>query len=168
MGRKLSIPKPLVMTNMQYEVIHQISTRPTTTLKMSTRAHILLSGYEGKPYSVISEELGIDLNTVKSWQNRWVLAQDSLSKLETQADLNKGIFLFFKDLSRSGKPKKFTTAQEKQIIALACDRPDNHNIEMTDWSHEMLALTAKNKGIVESISSAQVGRILKNRAITTT
>jgi hypothetical protein len=32
----------------------------------------------------------------------------------------------------------------------------------------MLALTAKTKGIVKSISSAQVGRILKNRDITTT
>ncbi|MFT6360748.1 MAG: hypothetical protein ACJAYJ_004990, partial [Saprospiraceae bacterium] len=35
MRRKLSIPKPLVMTNMQYDVINQIATRPTTTLKMS-------------------------------------------------------------------------------------------------------------------------------------
>jgi hypothetical protein len=168
MGRKLSIPKPLVMTNMQYDVINQIATRPTTTLKMSTRARILLSGYQGKAYSVISQELGIDLNTVKSWQKRWILAQNSLSELETQAELTKGIQLFFKDLARTGKPKKFTLAQEKQIIALACDRPDNHNIEMTDWSHEMLALTAKTKGIVKSISSAQVGRILKNRDITTT
>ena len=168
MGRKLSNPRPLVMTNLEYNVIDQISTRPTTTLKMSRRARILLLGYEGKPYSVISQELGIQLNTVKSWQNRWISERYNLSGLETEADLTKGIYLFFKDLPRSGKPKKFTMVQEKQIIALACDQPSNHGIEMTDWSHEMLAITAKAKGIVESISSAQIGRILKNKPLTTT
>ena len=168
MGRKLSIPRPLLMTKMEYDVIHRISTRPTTALKMSIRARILLLGHECEPYSVISRKLGIQLNTVKSWQNRWISERDNLSGLETEADLTKGIILFFKDLPRSGKPKKFTMVQEKQIIALACDEPSNHNIEMTNWSHKMLAITAKGKGIVESISPAQVGRILKNRAIKTT
>jgi transposase len=167
MGRKLSIPIPLLMTNLEHAVIHRISIRPTTTLKLSKRARILLLGYEGIPYSVISRELGVRLNTVKSWQNRWISERDNLSGLETEADLTKGILLFFNDLPRSGKPKKFTMVQEKQIIALACDKPSNHNIELTDWSHKMLAKTAKSKGIVESISSAQVGRILKNRAIKT-
>lgn len=167
MGRKLSNPKALKMTNLQYDIIYEIATRPTTTLKMSKRAHVLLSGYEGKPYSVISQELGINLNTVKSWQKRWISELGNLSELKTGANLRKAMLLFFKDLPRTGKPKKFTVAQEKQIIALACDQPINHNIEMANWSHEMLALTAKTKGIVKSISSAQVGRILKNRAITT-
>lgn len=167
MGRKLSIPTPLAMTNLEHSIINKISTRPTTTLKLYKRARILLLGYEGIPYSVISRELGIQLNTVKSWQNRWIFERNNLSALKTEADLTKGIRLFFNDLPRSGKPKKFTMAQEKQIIALACDKPSNHNIEMTSWSHEMLAITSKAKGIVESISSAQVGRILKNRAIKT-
>lgn len=167
MGRKLSIPKPLVMSKMQHAVIHQIATAPTTTLKMSKRAHILLLGYEGKPYSVISQELSIHLNTVKSWQKRWLSNQEKLSELETESDFIKAIRLFFKDLFRSGKPKKFSVAQEKQIVALACDQPSNHAIEMTDWSHKMLAITAQAKGIVESISPAQVGRILKNRATPT-
>ena len=168
MGRKLSYPEPLEMTKMEHDIIHELSIRPTTTLKMSTRAQILLSGYEGKPYSVLSQELDIHLNTVKSWQKRWILERNNLSELQTKSNLTKGIILFFKDLPRSGKPKTFTMSQEKQIIALACDEPSNHNIEMTNWSHEMLALTAKTKGIVKSISSAQIGRILKNRGVKTT
>jgi len=167
MGRKLSNPEPLKMTELQHDVIQKIATRPTTTLKMSMRAHILLHGYKGTPYSIISKELGIALNTVKLWQTRWTSEQKILSELEREADLTKGMFVFFKDLARPGKPKKFTETQEKQIIALACDRPDNHDIEMTDWSNEMLAITAQAKGIVESISPAQVGRILKNKPIAT-
>ena len=168
MGRKLSQPVPLLMTELQYNVIEKIANRPTTTLKMSKRANILLQGYEGTPYSMISKDLSIALNTVKSWGKRWTIHQKALSELETETDLTKAMLLFFKDLARPGKPKKFTDAQEKQIIALACDRPSQHNIEMTDWSNNMLALTAQAKGIVESISSGQVGRILKNKPITTT
>lgn len=167
MGRKLSIPEPLAMTKMQYEVLLHISTRPTTTLKMCSRARILLLGYEAIPYSVISKELSIDVNTVKSWQNRWIAFEPILSEITTKADLIKGITLFFKDLARSGAPKKFSSAQEKQILALACDRPDNHGIEMTNWSHQMLAMTAQSEGVVESISPAQVGRILKNKPLAT-
>ena len=167
MGRKLSIPEPLLMTKIQHEVLLHISTRPTTTLKLSGRARILLLGYEATPYSVISKELGIDVNTVKSWQNRWIEFQPILSALTTRSDLIEGITLFFKDLARSGKPKKFSDAEEKQIIALACDRPDNHGVEMTNWSHQMLASIAQSEGIVESISPAQVGRILKNKPFAT-
>ncbi len=167
MGRKLSIPSALLMSKMQHDVIHQIATKPTTTLKVSKRAHILLLGYQGKPYSVISKKLGIHLNTVKSWQKRWVFNEEKLSQIESESDFVNAMNMFFKDLPRSGKPKKFTVSQEKQIIALACDAPSNHDIEMTDWSHEMLSITAQAKGIVESISPAQVGRILKNRATPT-
>ncbi len=167
MGRNHSIPKRLEMSKMQYDVIYQIATRPSTTLKVSKRAHILLSGYEGQPYSMISKRLGVHLNTVKFWQKRWISNEEKLSQLEVVSDFMKAINLFFKDLPRSGKPKKFTVSQEKQIIALACDQPSNHDIEMTDWSHEMLAKTAQAKEIVESIFPAQVGRILKNRATPT-
>jgi len=167
MGRKLSQPEPLLMTELQHDVIEKLANRPTTTLKMSTRANILLQGYEGTPYSIISKNLKIALNTVKLWEERWTLHQEALSELETEADLTKGMLLFFSDLPRSGKPKKFTDAQEKQIVALACDHPNQHNIEMTNWTNDMLALTAQAKGIVESISPGQVARILKNKPITT-
>lgn len=64
------------------------------------------------------------------------------------------------DLKKSGTPKKFSLAQEQQITSLACDKPENHGIEMTTWTQEMLAQVAKSKGLVESISRVQVGRIL--------
>ncbi|MFK7906444.1 MAG: GNAT family N-acetyltransferase [Chitinophagales bacterium] len=48
----------------------------------------------------------------------WLSNQEKLSELETETDFIKGIRLFFKDLFRSGKPKKFTIAEEKQIVAL--------------------------------------------------
>jgi transposase len=168
MGRKLSIPVSLKMTELQHSILTRIATHPRTMLKIAIRSTILLLGYEGKPYSLISQELGVQVNTVKSWQNRWQEAYNELSQFDNKADLTKAIHLFFKDLARPGKPKKFTVSQEKQIIALACDKPINHGIQMTSWTNEMLVLTAQAKGIVKSISATQVRRILKNRAVTAT
>ena len=81
--------------------------------------------------------------------------------------LRESIKAVLSDKARSGKPKKFTLSQEQQIVSLACDKPENHGIIMTDWSQEMLAKVAVSKGLVESISQVQVGRILKKTAITT-
>jgi hypothetical protein len=113
--------------------------------------------------------LGISLNTVKSWRRRWESAYDDLviyeSHLHNQQvsplDFRKRLINTLKDLPRSGAPKIITLAQEKQIIALACRKPADYQVEMTDWTHEMLAKVAIAKGIVASISSRQVGRILK-------
>lgn len=78
-------------------------------------------------------------------------------------DFRKRLISTLKDSPRSGAPKTITLAQEKQIIALACEHPADYQIEMADWTHEMLAKVVIAKGIVASISSRQVGRILKKQ-----
>jgi transposase-like protein len=167
MGRQHAKPSKLLMTETQYCAIKKISNHPKTTVKTAKRAKMLQLGYENKPHSIVSQELGVSINTIKLWRNRWDENQANFSDYDTETELICGLHQFFKDLPRSGVPPKFTEAQRKQIIALACDEPSIHDIPMTNWSSEMLALTAKAKGIVESISSAQVRRILKNGVVTT-
>jgi transposase len=167
MGRKLAIPAKLPKTELQISALKKYASRHSTPHQMSKRANILLHAFEGQPHSKISKELKVSVNTVKAWRKNWNKAYDELSKPETQKDLTKALHLFFKDLKRSGKPNKFTEVQTKQIVALACDKPTRHEIEMTDWTNEMLALTAQSRGIVESISASQVRRILKKGALTT-
>ncbi len=65
------------------------------------------------------------------------------------------------DRYRPGTPKRITIDQEEQIRALACTRPSEHNIPMTNWTHAMLAHVAMIEGIVDTISSRYVGVILK-------
>jgi len=82
-------------------------------------------------------------------------------------ELRRYLLGVLKDIARSGTPKTFTAAQEQQIVALACEEPNHHGIPITDWTHEMLAKTAIAKNIVSTISSSQVGRILKNMPTST-
>ena len=72
----------------------------------------------------------------------------------------------FKDIPRSGAPKRITLAQEQQIVALACEKPEDHGIMMTQWTREMLAHVAKTRGIVDNISPRYVSEILKKARTT--
>lgn len=57
--------------------------------------------------------------------------------------------------------------KSNKLWVYSCDKPENHGIGMTDWSQEMIAQVAQTKGLVTSISRAQVGRILKKTHVTT-
>lgn len=171
MGRGQAPAPPIPMTPLQKEVLQDIWRRHTTSQQLAKRIKILLMANQGHSNSHIKREVDVSLNTVKSWRRRWASAYDGLvsyeSYLENQEvsplDFRKRLISTLKDLPRSGAPKIITLAQEKQIIALACDRPADYQVEMTNWTHEMLAKVAIAKGIVASISSRQVGRILKNQ-----
>jgi len=98
------------------------------------------------------------------WIDRWQEHAVSLTALEDTADdkeLTRAIVRVLSDRQRPGAPPKFTEQQKQEIIALAADKPNNHGIPVTQWSHKLLAAAAAAKGIVPSISSAHTGRFLK-------
>jgi len=167
MGRNRAIPPELPMTKEQGEILQQIANRHKTRQQIAKRSRIILLASQQQPHSVISEALNVSVNTVKSWRKRWLAFQKELDASEDASELYSNIVAFLQDLPRKGSPPKFTAAQRQQIVALACDKPINHGLEMTDWTFEMLALTAQAKGIVESISKSHVRLILKNAAVTT-
>jgi len=167
MGRKRAIPALLPMTDSQQSVLEKMIARHSTGQQMSKRANIILLAAQNHPHSVISGKMGVSVNTVKTWRNRWGDMYDDLCLIMDESKLEQAIFVLLKDLPRSGTPSKFTATQKNQIVALACDKPRNHGIEMTDWTFEMLALVAQSKGIVDSISKSQVRLFLKNAALTT-
>jgi hypothetical protein len=44
---------------------------------------------------------------------------------------------------------------------MATRKPEDEEVPVTHWSHDLLARTVVDKGIVKSISPAQIGRFLK-------
>ena len=169
-------PAPAIpMTERQYRLLSQHGAKHSLSHHTKTRISLLLFASKGYTNARVKRELGIDLKTVKKWRRRWETEFDSINAFElgesgqgvSDKELLKRMLLVLKDYSRSGAPKRITLAQEKQIIALACERPEDHGIPLTQWNREMLAHVAKAKGIVETISPRYVGEILKkNRAST--
>ena len=53
-----------------------------------------------------------------------------------------------------------TSIERHQVIAAACSEPSEYGLERTTWSHESLTEALEGSGLVRSISSSTVGRIL--------
>ncbi len=73
-----------------------------------------------------------------------------------------------KDNARSGTRKQISLQEQQQIVALASEKPADYGVEITCWTHEMLAKVAIGQGIVGKISSRHVGNILKKANCTPT
>ncbi len=138
------------------------------------RLAIILDGVNGMSNYKSHKGLGIGESTGLKWRKRWKENYEILHKMESPGDNNaeqsvkdyemiKQIKAILSDNYRSGSPRQITLAQREQIVALATEKPEDHNIPMTVWTHEMLAFVAKAEGIVESISSRHIGTILKKK-----
>jgi transposase len=102
---------------------------------------LLSSG--GEPPLFISKALSVTKKTIQNIKERFL-----------EGGLDRALY----DLPRSGPPTKFNGKHRAKITALACtDAPEGH----AKWSLTLLADRAVELGIVDGISRAQVGRILK-------
>ena len=114
------------------------------------RARIILMADEGIKRMAIAWELGIaQENVVTTWIKRWLAMSD------------RPVAERLQDLPRSGAPDTFTPEQLCQIVAMACEKPEQYGRPITHWSHRELADEAIKQGIVESISASYVGELLK-------
>jgi transposase len=154
----------LVITERQQTVLRQMAAAPTSPVRLAQRANIILQAFEGKENQVIAAAIHLDPTAVGLWRRRWVKAWPKLIQIEctdTQAAFRRAIEDVLSDAPRSGNPGKFTPEQVTQILALACEPPEQSGRPITQWTCKELADEAKKRGIVASISEAQVGRYLR-------
>lgn len=176
MKRNRRSVQAIKITEKQRKILIQFTKEHKTEQQLLKRTNILFLASEGLSNAAIKRRLGFSINTIKTWRKRWEANYEALLEIEEELTkssanlkgLRQSIKTVLSDKPRSGKPKKFTLIQEQQIMGLSCDKPENHGVIMTDWSQEMIAQVAQTKGLVKSISRAQVGRILKKTLITTT
>jgi len=115
------------------------------------RAKIILLVDDGLQNQEIAKKLSIRNNTVSIWVARWLESTDRAAEDRLQ------------DAPRPGAPDKFTPEQLCQIIAIACEKPEDHGRPMTHWTHRELAEVVIEKGIVDSISASHLGVLLKKK-----
>ena len=90
------------------------------------------------------------------WRNRWVKLQDiSLDDLSIEERLQ--------DAPRPGAPAKITADQRCQIEAPACEKPENSERPITQWSARENADEVIKREIVTEISPCHAARLLKRR-----
>ena len=132
------------------EELRRIIRKHTADQSVVRRAKIILMVDEGIKRMAIAFELGIaQENVVTTWVKRWLVMSD------------RPVAERLQDLPRCGAPGRFTPEQLCQIIALACEKPEQYGRPITHWTNRELADEAIKQGIVESISVSYVGQLLK-------
>ena len=154
----------LQITERQQAVLRHIVAAPTSPVRLVQRAEIILRAFEKQENQTIAAAIDLDPTAVGLWRRRWVQAWPKLIQIEcaeTHAAFRRAIEDVLSDLPRSGNPGKFTPEQITHILALACEPPEQSGRPITHWTYKELADEAKKRGIVTSISAAQVGRYLR-------
>lgn len=163
------------MSNRHYSLLEDESLRHSCGRQMYKRIQIVLRASKGQSNKGITRSVGVSLNTVKYWRNRWTSSYEQLKIFElgkagkgvSDSSLRAKVLEILSDAPRSGTPCSISMAQKQQIVALACTKPRDHGIEMNEWTLVKLSEVAADKQIVITISSSYVGKILKNKRVAT-
>ncbi len=154
----------LQITERQQAVLRHIVGAPTSPVRLVQRAEIILRAFHKEENQTIAAAIDLDPTAVGMWRRRWVKVWPKLIQIEcaeSHAAFRRAIEDVLSDRPRSGNPGKFTPEQVTQILALACEPPEQSGRPITHWTCKELADEAKQRGIVASISEAQVGRYLR-------
>jgi len=140
------------LTGKEKSVLEQLIRKHTTAQNLVRCARIiLLANEEGKTNTEIAEALGTDSPTVTKWSKRWIeRASDAVEER-------------LGDAPRSGAPENITPEQWCQMMALACELPEDHGHPITHWTYRELANEIVKQGIVEQLSTSHLFDFLKKR-----
>jgi len=152
------------ITERQQKVLREFSRSRTEPKSLSQRAQIVLAAFDRRLNEDIAAEVGLNRKDVGRWRRRWQDAWDELTRLECREPtrLKAAIRETLADAPRSGSLGKFTAAQVCGILAVACEPPENSDRPISHWTNDELRDEVIKRGIVENISSSQVGRYLRD------
>ena len=157
--------RPIELMQRQRQMLERIGRRRTGSHQTVIRAKIILLADDGLDNQSIGRRVGVDEHCVSKWRTRWSCQAERLAAAEVQSsdkDLMTLIEQTLRDAARSGKPVKFTAEQVTQILAVACEPPEQSGRAVTHWTGAELAEEVVQRGIVPSISPRQVERFLKD------
>ncbi len=147
-----NIKYTIELKNEEETELNRLIRKQSMSQNIAKRARLILLVAEAKLQHVeISKKVGIVQSELPKWIKRW----EERKEKEVEERL--------KDKPRSGRKARITAEQWCKIMALACEKPENHGVPISHWSHSTLTAEIIKQGIVETISISHVGDFLKKR-----
>ena len=137
------------LSDVDRRVLTRRATRVRSEVRDSLRARIVLNAGEGRSNAAIARDLSVCVDTVRKWRRRF------------SAGSVEGV----KDLTRSGRPRRFTAMAVAEVKVLACALPAEVAVPLARWSYRELAAEAITRNVVDSVSVSTVRRWLHADAI---
>jgi putative transposase len=131
---------------------------------------MILAAADGLNNQQIATQLGVYRGQVRLWRNRWLAATDHLKAVEEaeeKASLHSSIETLLADAPRAGTPATFSPEQIIDIIAVACEDPQDSDHPLSHWTPSALCREVLKRQVVDAISPRQVGRFLKGSGFET-
>jgi putative transposase len=156
-------PKPpaINLSDAERQGLEKLIKAHSTEQQLVPRARIVLAASRGLNNAQIARELAITVDTARLWRDRWLELQPlPLTELKIEERLQ--------DLPRSGKPSAITADQRCQIEALACEKPEQSERPISQWSGREIADEIMKRGIVAQISPRHAARLLKRGTLSRT
>lgn len=160
----------VVITERQQQMLQTMAFSRGCPQGLAHRAEIILLAFAGFKNQEIAAKLQCERHGIGIWRRRWQKAFHQLTVIECVEKppaLREAIEEVLGDLPRAGCGGKFTAEQIAQIIAVACEPPDQSGRPVTHWTPRELTDEVIKRQIVTSISVRHVGRFLKDGATST-
>jgi transposase len=136
------------------QALEALLRRHSLPQQLALRARIILAAGDGCNNSQIARLLGLDVDTVRLWRQRWLaFTPFPLNDLSLEERLGDG--------PRSGRPARITTNQHCQIVAVACEAPASSGRPISQWTGREIADEIVKRGILPKISGRHATRLLK-------
>jgi transposase len=144
----------VTLTADERQGLEALVRRHTTAQQVALRARVTLAAADGLNNAQIARQLGVDVDTVRLWRQRWLGFQAvTLEDLSVEERLT--------DAPRPGRPAQMTAEQVCQVIALACEAPSTSGRPISQWTSREIADEIVMRGIVAQISPRHAARLLK-------
>lgn len=152
----------LHLSEKEQEELTRLTRRHRSEQQVVLRARIILAAAQGSSNIQIARELGINVDTVRLWRDRWASWQETDQE---RSDQEAGSLVQrLQDAPRPGAVPKFTVEQRAHMAALACEAPAKTGRPISQWTGREIADELKNRGIVTQISPRHAARLLKKGA----
>ena len=163
----MSGPRAVVLplSSLQQGLLRRLVRRHTADQRLVRRASLLLALAADSRVEVVARQLGLTRWTVRLWRDRWLDALPALQQAAqdqaTEPQLLDRIEQVLSDAPRPGTPPHFSPEQIVQIVAVACEPPQQSQRPISHWTSRELADEVQKRQIVPTISPRTVGRFLK-------
>lgn len=125
-------------TEKQLAILKKLAAARKASQRIVQRTRIILIGNEKEFNRDIAAQVGLCLDQVGVWRRSWNESLEALIAIECRestAALTRAIEQVLSDAPRSGSPGTFTAEQVTQILATACEPPENTARPIDNWTH---------------------------------
>jgi putative transposase len=134
--------RKVVITERQQELLRTLARSSTCSQGVAQRARIILLAFDGYNNEEIADEVGLGRHQVGVWRLRWQQVWERLTVVEcceSAAEFRAAVMETLSDEPRPGVTPIFTPEQITQILAVACEPPEDSGRPVTHWTPRELA-----------------------------